>query len=218
MAEINNKSFNINERLLNINKNRYKSSNDILCTILVRLIKKEKINKRNVFSILFSSFVAYTIVKNSINSISVINRLNMVVDNSNNFAGYIIAGIISGYILFYTIVTKETIKALVSHDDNVKNKDGENKTLFESINNYFVEILVLIIVFLGINFFIKIFVNLLDKFTLNSYHKICFFIIYDIYIFLTINLLIEFLCFIYNLYSLTLSDSMMKVLNDDSNT
>lgn len=218
MAEINNKSFYINERLLNINKNRYKSSNDILCTILVKLIKKEKINKRNVFSMLFSSFVAYTIVKNSINSISVINRLNMVVDNSNNFAGYIIAGIISGYILFYTIVTKETIKALVSHDDNVKNKDGENKTLFESINNYFIEILVLIIVFFGINFFIKIFVNLLDKFTLNSYHKICFFIIYDIYIFLTINLLIEFLCFIYNLYSLTLSDSMMKVLNDDSNT
>ena len=180
MAEINNKSFYINERLLNINKNRYKSSNDILCTILVKLIKKEKINKRNVFSMLFSSFVAYTIVKNSINSISVINRLNMVVDNSNNFAGYIIAGIISGYILFYTIVTKETIKALVSHDDNVKNKDGENKTLFESINNYFIEILVLIIVFFGINFFIKIFVNLLDKFTLNSYHKICFFIIYDI--------------------------------------
>ncbi|MDY2793979.1 MAG: hypothetical protein SPG13_07005 [Peptostreptococcus porci] len=207
----------IHEKLLSINKNRYISSKDILCRIVSHLIKKEKINKRNILCAFFSMFVGFIMIINSINSVSVINRLNMMIDNANSFAGYIIAGIISGYMLFYAVLTKETIKTFILTDDNEKNKEGEERTLFESINNYFIEILVLVAVFFGINFFIKIFVSLLDAFTLDCCHKLFFFIVYDVYIFLVLNLLLEFICFLFNIYSLILADSIMKVMCDDSN-
>ncbi|KXG78273.1 hypothetical protein [Thermotalea metallivorans] len=179
--------------------------------VLKRSIGEIKFSKRRVFLLLILLLICSIPAINIGFSDNTIERIIRIIDRANALIVALLAILFTGYALFQALVSGNTLKQLLLHEEG-------KASMFKKYNLFFFILAITYLSIIIINFIlILIFDNIPSDWQLPYFdtqtNSIIASILVSIYFLIIINSMIEMKCFLYNLYQCFSVNAVASTLN-----